>query len=48
MYIDLGFDIVKIQKHRLCVWLKQVKQVNEKTIFHNELFVNSVEKSETA
>ena len=45
VYIDLGFDILKIPKTSIVQMVeKQVKQVNEKTIFHNELFVNSVGK----
>ena len=45
VFVDLGFDILKIPKSSVVSMVeKQVKQSNEKTFFHNELFVNSVGK----
>ena len=45
VFVDLGFDILKIPKTSVVSMVeKQVKQSNEKTVFHNELFVNSVGK----
>ena len=45
VFVDLGFDILKIPKASVVSMVeKQVKQSNEKTVFHNELFVNSVGK----
>jgi serine protease Do len=45
VFVDLGFDILKIPKTSVVSMVeKQAKQSNEKTVFHNELFVNSVGK----
>ena len=45
VFVDLGFDILKIPKTSVVSMVeKQVKQSNEKTVFHNELFVNSAGK----
>jgi serine protease Do len=45
VFVDLGFDILKIPKTSVVSMVeKQVQQSNEKTVFHNELFVNSVGK----
>ena len=45
VFVDLGFDILKIPKASVVSMVdKQAKQSNEKTVFHNELFVNSVGK----
>ena len=45
VFVDLGYDIIKIPKTSILQMVdNSVQQSNDKTVFHNELFVNSVGK----
>jgi len=45
VFVDLGYDIIKIPKTSILQMVdKSVQQSNDKTVFHNDLFVNSVGK----
>ena len=45
VFVDLGYDIIKIPKTSILQMIdNSVQQSNDKTVFHNELFVNSVGK----
>jgi serine protease Do len=45
VFVDLGYDIIKIPKTSILQMVDNcVQQSNDKTVFHNELFVNSVGK----
>lgn len=45
VFVDLGYDIIKIPKTSILQMVdKSVQQSNDRTVFHNDLFVNSVGK----